>query len=625
MAPSGQFSKPAWVLASIAIVVATLYLAKGVLVPLALAVLLSFLLSPVCDWLERRRLGRIPAVLVTAILGFAMLGAAIWTAVVQMSELAPKMPEYQDNLQAKLHSTNAYVSAALDKITKATQGFGQNLSQLEPAEAPQGTNKQPFAVRVLSSPATPLQVIGGTFGTLLQALGTTGIVIVLVIFFLIRREDLRDRFIRLVGSGQVTVTIQVLEDAAMRVSRYLLMQLLINAVFGVLVAIGLYLIGVPNAVLWGILATTLRFIPYVGPWIAAAMPIGLSMAISANWWAPILTLGLFVVLELFTNNVLEPWLYGKNTGVSAVAVLLAAIFWTWLWGPVGLLLATPLTVCLLVIGKHVPQLSFLDTLLGNEPVFEPKTRIYQRLLAGDPEEAAELLDEYLESTPLVEVYDTMLIPALSLAETHAHRGELTEERHRFILQSLKEIIEDLGQRPLAVQAQVAANETRGANTDSPAIALNSPPVCIVCLPARDEADEISATMLAQLLETNGCIVQAISPTARASEMVDLVAQRQPAVVCVSATPPAAVMHARYLCTRLRARMPGVNLVVGLWDTPGDLATATKRIGCGAHTHVVATLADAQQQVRLLIQPLLPLAERPTQPDNGPRILEEAHV
>jgi predicted PurR-regulated permease PerM/CheY-like chemotaxis protein len=622
MAPPGQFSKSAWTLTSIAVVVAALYLAKGVLVPLALAVLLSFLLSPVCDWLERRKLSRVPAVLVTAVLGFAILGAATWTAVVQMTELAPKMPEYQENLEAKLHSTNAYVSAALDKVTKSAQGFGQNLSQSEELEAPKGTSEQPYSVRVLSSPASPLQLISGTFGTLLQVLGTAGIVIVLVIFFLIRREDLRDRFIRLVGRGQMTVTIQALEDAAMRVSRYLLMQLLINAVFGVLVAIGLYLIGVPNAVLWGILATTLRFIPYIGPWIAAAMPIALSMAISQNWIAPTLTIGLFVVLELFTNNVLEPWLYGKNTGVSAVAVLLAAVFWTWLWGPVGLLLATPLTVCLLVIGKHVPQLSFLDTLLGNEPVFEPKTRIYQRLLAGDQEEAAELLDEYLEGTPLVEVYDTVLIPALALAETHWHRGELAEDRHTFMLQSLKEIIEDLGQRQPELQAPTVSDDKAGEDSASIS-SLDSPPVCILCLPARDEADEIAATMLAQLLETSGYMVQAVSVTARASEMVDLVAQRQPAVVCVSATPPAAVMHARYLCTRLRARLPKVKLVVGLWDTPGDLTKAKQRIGPGTNTHVVATLADAQEQVRLLMQPCLPQCEKERQPERSPIVPQDA--
>src|SRR6185503_14288872 len=224
-------------------------------------------------------------------------------------------------------------------------------------------------------------VFGGMFGTLLEVLATTGIVIVLVVFFLIRREDLRDRFIRLVGRGQVTLTTQAIDDATQRVSRYLLMQLIINVSFGVPVGIGLYLIGVPNALLWGLLATALRFIPYIGPWIAAAMPIALAMAISTGWSAPILTVALFVVLELFSNNVMEPWLYGKNTGVSPVAVLVAAVFWMWLWGPVGLLLATPLTVCVLVLGKNIPELSFLDILLGTEQVFEPKDRIFQRLLA----------------------------------------------------------------------------------------------------------------------------------------------------------------------------------------------------------------------------------------------------
>jgi len=331
MAPLDQFVKSAWMLGSIAVVVAALYLAKGVLVPLTLAVLLSFLLSPVCNWLERRRLGRTPAVLVTAILGFAVLGIAAWTAVAQMTALAPKMPEYQDNLQAKLHSVNNYFIAALSKVTRTTEDIGQNLPQAEQARAPQGTYERSYLVHVLSSPVSPLQVLGGTFGTLLAGLGSAGIVVVLVGFFLVRREDLRDRFIRLVGKGQVTVTTYMLEDAAKRVSRFLSMLFLVNVTFGVAVGIGLYLIGVPNAILWGILATTFRFVPYVGSWIAAAAPICLAMAISTGWLAPILTLALFAVLELFCGNVLEPWLYGKGTGVSAVAVLVAAVFWTWLW------------------------------------------------------------------------------------------------------------------------------------------------------------------------------------------------------------------------------------------------------------------------------------------------------
>ena len=448
-------------LASIAVLVAALYLAKDVLVPLTLAVLLSFLLSPVCDWLEQRRLGRIPAVLVTAILGFTVLGAAAWTATNQLSYLVPKIPEYEKNLEAKLEAANSYVVGALRKVTRTAQRMDQNLSSSEQAASePRGTDEFPFSVRVLSSPTSPLQVFGGMFGTLLQVLATSGIVIVLVVFFLVRREDLRDRFIHLVGQGHVTVTTQMLEDAAARISRYLSTLFLINVIFGISVGVALYLIGVPSAILWGILAALLRFIPYVGPWIAAVMPIGLSMASSTGWAAPLLTVGVFVLFELLSNSILEPWLYGKNTGVSAVAVLVAAVFWMWLWGPVGLLLATPLTVCLLVVGKHVPQLSFLDILLGNEPVFEPKKRIYQRLLAGDPEEAAELLDDYLQQRPLVDVYDTVLIPALALAETHWNLGDLNDGRHTFIMQSLKEMIQYRAERQQERQAEGEANRMR---------------------------------------------------------------------------------------------------------------------------------------------------------------------
>jgi predicted PurR-regulated permease PerM len=625
MARSVKIPQSSWVvtLASIAVVIAALYLAKRVLVPLTLAVLLSFLLSPLCDWLERRRLGRIPAVFVTALLGFTLLGIVAWTAAVQMTQLAPKIPEYRQNIEAKLYAVNEYAVTALSKVTRTAQGMGQDFSPTEPANEQEGTDDRPYSVRVIASPASPLQIFGGMFGTLLEALGTTGIIIVLVVFFLIRREDLRDRFIHLVGKGHVTVTTQMLEDAGTRVSRYLSMLFLVNVTFGISVGIGLYLIGVPNAILWGILATALRFIPYIGPWIAAAMPIGLSMAISTGWAAPILTAGLFVVLELFNNNILEPWLYGKNTGVSAVAVVVAAVFWMWLWGPVGLLLATPLTVCLLVVGKHVPQLSFLDILLGTDPVFEPKTRIYQRLLAGDQEEATELLDDYLKQQPLVEVYDTVLIPALALAETHWQLGELNDAKHKFILESLKEMIQERRERQQEMQAKDDTADAQEVDGDtSRADGTISSRVGILSLPARNEADEIAAMMLAQVLETRGCRVQAVSVTSLAGEIVDLVDQCTADVVCLSATPPAAVMHARYLCKRLRDRLSEVKLVVGLWDAQGELNRARERIGCGAI--VVATLADAQEQVRLLLQQRLPRSQSQAQPECTQTVMPGAH-
>jgi hypothetical protein len=333
------------------------------------------------------RLGRIPAVLVTAVPGLHRAGRDGLDCRGSNDRPGPqdsRIPEA--NIQAKLHSVNAYFVAALSKVTKTAKDVDQNLSPAEQAEGPQGDGEWPFSVRVLSSPASPLQVFGGMFGTLVEVLGTAGIVIVLVVFFLVRRGLARSIHPP-DWKGHVTVTTQMLEDAGARVSRYLSMLFIINATFGIAVGIGLYLIGVPNAVLWGILATTLRFIPYIGPWIAAAMPIGLSMAISTGWVAPILTVVLFVVLELFSNNVMEPWLYGKSTGMSAVAV-----------SGGGRLLDMAVGSCRTAAGDAVDRVPVGDrqarsaTVLfgysaGHEPVFEPKKRIYQRLLAGDQEEA----------------------------------------------------------------------------------------------------------------------------------------------------------------------------------------------------------------------------------------------
>ena len=587
-------AKTSWILtlSSIAVVVASLYLAKAILIPLTLAVLLSFMLSPICGWMERWRLGRIPAVLMTAFIGFSLLGVVTWMVVFQLTSLSPKIPEYQHNIELKLSTVNQYAVSLLNKLTKTTEGMGQSPTVSAPADLPRGTIDLPFSVRVLSSPASPLQVFGGMYGTLLEVLGSTSIVIVLVIFFLVRREDLRDRFIHLIGKSHVTLTTQTIEDAGARVSRYLSTLLFINLAFGISVGIGLYLIGVPNILLWGILAMALRFIPYIGPWIAAVMPIGLSMAISTGWLAPLLTIGLFVALELFNNNLLEPWVYGKNTGVSAVAVLVAAFFWMWLWGPVGLLLATPLTVCILVVGKHVPELSFLDILLGSEPVFEPHERIYQRLLAGDQEEASELFEAHLLKMSLVEVYDTVLIPALAMAETHWQRGELHDGKHKFMMQCLKDMIQYHHESIPKTVSKSAVADSRGLS--------------VLCLPARTEADEITAMMLGQVLGNSGSRVQSISFTSPESEIVDLIEQHKPDVICLSATPPAASMHARYLCNRLRGRLPEMKLVVGLWGVQNDLKKAEDRIGCNAV--VVAKLADAQEQIRLLSQPQVPIAE-----------------
>ncbi len=623
MSSSADSARPSWILTlgTLALVVAVLYLAKGVLVPLTLAAMLAFLLTPVCDWLERRKLGRIPSVLITVILAFALLGAGAWTTALQIMDLAPKLPEYQSHIQTKLHSVNGYLSTALGRFESMSQALPP---PREPATDSKSLEERPALVRIISSPSSPLQIIGSLFGSLLVVMGSTGIVLILVVYMLLRREDLRNRLIRLVGKGQLTVTTQTLEDAAGRVSRFLLMQLFVNLTFGVPIAIGLHFIGVPNALLWGILATFLRFIPYLGAWSSAAAPIGLSLAISTDWVAPILTVGLFVTLELLISNIMEPWIYGKNTGVSSVAILISAVFWTWIWGPIGLLLAMPLTVCLLVIGKHVPELSYLDTLLGSDPVLDPKTRVYQRLLAGDPEEAVEVLLDDLEHRPLVEVYDTVLIPALALAEFHWRRGDLDATRHTFMLQSLRAAIEELGESRHAQSPQEPAPTTTQPDGDVHlADASESSKPRVLCLPAHDEADELAGMMLKQLLEMSGCLVQVVSVTALVSEMVDLVEQHQADVVCISATPPAATMHARYLGKRIRARCPQVNMVVGLWNTKGDLNKATQRVDCGDATHLVGMLGDAQSRIRQLVQPLVLRRAVQDQPEVAPTVMAEA--
>ncbi|MDB5388701.1 MAG: phytochrome sensor protein [Planctomycetaceae bacterium] len=610
MALQKNSAKLSWLitLASIAIVIGGLYFAKGVLLPLIVAVLVSFLLSPICDWLEHRRIGRVPAVLTSVILTFVVFGAVSWIAFSQLTDLATNMSKYQTNIETKLKLVNQYVGSAWKSYRSATQKIGEKISPedvMASSTTGASISDHPYSVRVIATPPSALEYFGGMFGTVLEAAGAAGIVIVLVLFFLFEREDLRDRFIRLVGQGQVTGTTDALGDATTRVSRYLLMQLLVNVGFGVTVSSVLFLIGVPNAVLWGILTAIMKFVPYVGVWISAAAPIALSMAVTSTWAAPFMTLGLYVVLEFFVGSFLEPWLFGKHTGVSPVAILVAAIFWSWLWGGVGLLLATPLTVCLLVIGKHVPQLSFLDTLLGDEPVFEPKLRVYQRLLAGDQEEAIDLIGECRQEQSLAEIYDTVLIPAISLAERDRYRDEIDQYRLEFILQNLKGIIEELGEAQDEIRATEAAElAADGEPHVEPPIESSprKPELRVLCLPASSDADEIGAIMLAQIARNQGALSQAVPLKGGFEELEGLVGDYKMDVICISALAPAAVTRARRISRQIRARFSKTRIIVALLNFKGELAAAKVRIGCGPATQVVSSLHELEEQLKLLIEP-----------------------
>ena len=430
---------------------------------------------------------------------------------------------------------------------------------------------------------------------MLGPLGTAGLVILLVIFMLLKREDPRSRLIRLIGQGRISATTRAMEDAGQRVSRYLLMQFLVNVSFGIAVAVGLFFIGMPNAILWGALATVLRFIPYIGPWIAAAFPIILSLAVSPTWMMPLLTLGIFVSLELICSNVIEPWLYGSSTGVSSIALIVAAVFWTWLWGPIGLLLSTPLTVCLVVIGRHVPRLAFFSILLSDEQALTPAEECYHRLLVVGLNEASEVADTYVKENSLTALYDSVLIPVITAAETDYQRAALDTEQRDSVEQGIRDIVEDFSTRPTS-ESQLPADQMVAEHSPPP---VSAPAWRVYCLPARAERDELAGAMLAQLLEQQGFEAQNASANLAAGEMVKLVDEADVDAVCISVVAPSTVIHARYLCAKLRSQLPKLKIAIGLWGATENITHAAQRLRDSGANEVVTTLADAVVQLAKL--------------------------
>ncbi len=439
---------------TLVLITAALYFGRDVLIPLALAILISFILAPLVTRLQAIRLGRVPAVLLVVILVFGAVGALGWTMGRQLVSFAETLPRYEQNIRAKTSLLRGGGTAALDQARKTVEHFREDLGVAPPpgsgaragGEKPRAASAAPVPVTVVEPPESPLTVLRTTLVPLLGPLGTAGLVFIFVIFMLIQREDLRDRLLRLLGQGRLNASTQALDEAAQRVSRYLLMQSLINGGTGIAVGLGLFFIGVPNALLWGLFAAVLRFIPYVGPWVAASLPTLISLAVFPGWEKPLLTLGLFLLIELISNNVVEPLVYGSETGISTLGILVSAVFWTWLWGPVGLLMATPLTVCLVVIGRYVPQLQFLDVLLGDQPPLPLEAQVYHRLLAMDSEEAGALVEGCVQEKNVAELYDGVLIPALILAERDRHRGKLSPEREEFVASTVRDWIDDFAGR-----------------------------------------------------------------------------------------------------------------------------------------------------------------------------------
>jgi hypothetical protein len=478
---------------------------------------------------------------------------------------------------------------ALEKVQKTVEELK---SEIEKNDAPAKLKGQqpPVVVRPRESFAfwpVPLAV-----GPMLERFAGVGLVIVLVIFMLFQREDLRNRLIRLVGYGRLTVTTRALEEAGQRISRYLLMQTLINSSFGLAVGFALYLIGLPYPILWGFLAAVLRFIPYVGPFAAAIMPSALSLAVFEGWLWPIVIVGILLALELLNNMVLEPLLYGESAGVSGVGLLVAVAFWTWLWGPVGLILATPLTVCVVVLGKHVPGMDFIGVLISDQPAMESNISYYQRLLAMDQAEAAEIVEEHLKIHPREQIFDAVLLPALKYARRDRDLGRLTEDGEQFVLRATREILEDF--TSLTPTSESEATDSLAADEVSAPLLK----VRILGCPARDEADELALLMLRQLFVSTRYDVEVMSAAVLTSEVVGMIGAKNPAVIVSATLSSGGLAQTRYLCKRLRARFPNLKLAIGQWGMESEDRNSI--LLAGADT-VGTTMIETREQIIQLSQ------------------------
>lgn len=558
------------------IVVVALYFGHELFVPLALAILLSFILAPVVVLLRRWRVGRVLSVVLAVLLAvaiFATLGAILTR---QVTRLAEELPRYEftirdkvQRLQGALNKTGVVENAStvlkgVSKELEKPQEENKTPNQPDFAAKPDPEPPKPMPVEVHQPPPTAVQSLQNFVGPLLRPLTVAGIVLVFVVFILLQREDLRDRTIRLFGTRDLQRSTAALNDAAYRLSRYFLTQLAINTVFGAMIACGLFAIGVPNAILWGMVAALMRFVPYIGGFIAAGGPALLAVAVDPGWSMTLWTLALFAVAEPFMGQVVEPWVYGHSTGVSSLAIIVAATFWTVLWGPVGLILSTPLTVCLVVLGRHVDQLQFLDVLLGDTPALAPEQTFYQRLLAADPIEIADQAEACLQTNSLVDYYDDVALKGLALAQKDAGDGLLDAEAYRCIVETMTEVIDDLDEHAGADNSGIpaATGELKpGWNAGTP----------VLCVAGMNALDAAAAAVLAQLLQRRGIPARAIPWKERGAFPLEAADLRGARLVCLSFLDPSAVNAARFLVRRIRRRSGEIKIMVALWgraDTAG---------------------------------------------------------
>jgi predicted PurR-regulated permease PerM len=586
--------KPWVIFAGCVLVIVVLYWAQAVLVPIALAVLLTFVLTPPVTWLERW-LGRVPAVLVTVTLVFIVLGLAGWGLARQMDHLADDLPTYRINILAKIADVRgAGKGGSVERLQETIEGIKTDLGQ---SSAPTGTASRPVVV-------TSELVTGfpgfSWLGPIVGPVGTAGLVLAMVIFMLLERRDLRDRLIGLIGHGRLTVTTKAFDEAGTRVSRQLLMQSLVNLVYGIAAGIGLYLLGVPYPLVWAALGAALRFIPYLGPVIGAGAPILVSLAALPGWGGPLSVVGLFIALELFTNLVLETVLYAGAAGVSQVALLVSLAFWTWLWGPLGLLMATPLTVCLVVLGKHVPGLEFVGMLMADTPALAPEFGYYQRLLARDQGEAADLIEQHIKTHAPRSVYDALLLPALNYAERDRLEQRLSLDEEAAVIDATRELLSDAAESVRRLQPE-------SSPPDDPTLPAPREPLRVLGLAINGIADELALQMLGHVLDDLPIVVEINKGRMLASELVSLVQAQGVSVVCLADLPPSPPSKTRYLVKRLHAALPEVRILVGRWGPRALADDSTQPLRDAGATLVATTLAETRTYLGGLVEiPRVPL-------------------
>jgi predicted PurR-regulated permease PerM len=600
---------------------AALYFGRDIFIPLAMALTLSFLLTPAVMRLERMHLRRGPSVILVVVAAFGVLTVIGWVVSAQMLSVVNELPNYRDNIESKINAIHVPTGGPLARAVTSIKGLSDDLSRLvvpgppPPAVEPKPVEPSQFRHmtreglerQILKMEAeaqsknpitpTPVQVVqpheslpaylGSLLLPVVKPLGIFAIVVVFTVYMLFKREDLRNRVLLLAGEGQINVMTQALNDAGQRISTYLVMNVLVNAMYGAVFGFCLYLLHVPNATLWGVLIGLLRLVPYFGIMVAGTATVIYTLAVFPGWWHSLFVVLLFVTMEALVSNFLEPWLYGTHTGVSPLALLVTALIWTMLWGWAGLILSTPLTVCLIVVGRYLPQLRFLYILLGEEAELAPEAAFYERLLAMDHGSARKIAERYLDGRTLVELYDAVLLPALILAEQDRNKGNLDTVRSTYLYQSITEVMAEHGDsrnvwpESLRVQAQ-RASERKGCP--------------IVCVAAHDEADELAAMMVAQLLERAGRHTMVLSSSALTPEILGRLGQDGDTSALLSALPPFAFAHARGLCQQIREHLPKNRLVVALWGTDGDPEEIRSRFGKSRPTAIATNLQQVLTQL-----------------------------